>query len=210
MRDRYYRRDCGHDYDCDCHHKKAPATGVVGTVLGATALAGVLGGGGRRGGFLGGLFGGGCCEDDHHGHGRGPDPWERQQLVKGQEAITEVHMLDKYILPLIKEVDCIKTREAVTEATAPYRDALLCAKFDDKLYRATCHCIEGKDMLVPEQMCSPYHGGQTLLAAYPVPYPYPPYYGGRNEGRGEERREERCEGRRGFYPGDCGCENTWR
>ncbi len=36
----------------------APATGVVGTVLGATALAGVLGQNSCGGGLLGGLFGG--------------------------------------------------------------------------------------------------------------------------------------------------------
>lgn len=215
---KYYRHDCDHDDGCDCHHKKAPATGVVGTVLGATALAGVLGGGGRRGGFLGGIFGGGCEDDCHDGHrrGYGPDPYIQQQLAKGQEAITEVHMLDKYILPLMGEVNCIKTREAVLEAKSPLENALLACCFDDKLYKATCHCIKGKDMLLPEQMCSPYHGGQTILAAYPgypVPYPYPPYPGAYPPGRGEERREERgkdCDGRRGFYPGgDCGCGN-WR
>ena len=80
-----------HSSSCD-HDRKASGVAVGGLVTGiiGTSLAGLLVLSRRRGGLLGG-GGGEDCERDAMA------VYDKAALAKGQEAITELHIVEKWI-----------------------------------------------------------------------------------------------------------------
>lgn len=167
------------DYDRhDYHEKKASGVAVGGLVTGITALGlGALGafsgnnGCGNNGGLLGGLFNrnNGC-----NGYECSPMAvYNEQQKAAGQMAITELDLINKWIRPIQYEIDCIKTREAVTEAVTPLMIENQGLRFQDALDKGLCNVMRGVPMLRPEQMGEPYHGGYNVIDSHHVPAPRP-------------------------------------
>lgn len=142
-----------------------PATGVIGTVLGATALAGVLGqrGGDGGGGLLGGLFGNNV---DNSG---AMAVYKAQRADEGQAASTELSILKNYILPLMQRVCAVETQASVTNATTPLLIGISAEKANTDLREAMCCVPKGTPMLRPEQIGDCYHGAynEILTRHYP-------------------------------------------
>lgn len=83
--------------------------GVIGTSLAALGT-GVLGNNGTggcngNGGLLGGLFGNnGACA-----------AYNQQKMDQGAEAVTELNMVNKYVMPMMGEITALQTKLAVND-----------------------------------------------------------------------------------------------
>jgi len=100
----------------------------------------------------------------------GLEVYELNKLERGNKAEIELDMLNRYLLPMQNEICNLKTNDAVFAATAPFRDALLHNSFNANIDRATCHTIQGRTMMMPNQMADPYHGAYNELVSRRTPY----------------------------------------
>lgn len=152
--------------------KKAPATGIVGTVLGGSALGlGLLG-------AFSAYNNGGSPILNLFGNRSGPGPapvtagydtvspmavYVKQQECAGQQAVSELHVVEKWLLPLIGRVGELEKESAVTKATTPLLVALQGSQFQGQLDNAMSCVIKGKPMIVPKQIGNHFHGAYNEL-----------------------------------------------
>lgn len=127
--------------------KKSSATAktALGLAIGGLSLAavqgGILGGNGtggcNGGGLLGGLFGNnGACA-----------AYNQQKMDQGAEAITELNMVNKYVMPMMGEITALQTKLAANDVRDQKNEVinsllfqLSDARTDAKFQEANCCC----------------------------------------------------------------------
>ena len=127
--------------------KKSSATAktALGLAIGGLSLAavqgGILGGNGtggcNGGGLLGGLFGNnGACA-----------AYNQQKMDQGAEAVTELNMVNKYVMPMMGEITALQTKLAVNDERDRKNEVingllfqLSDARTDAKFQESQCCC----------------------------------------------------------------------
>lgn len=139
------------------------ALGIIGTTLGATALAGAVGNG--DGGILGNLFGNGnkqCYVSEAQ--------FYNQQIADIREMYGNLMATNSRICDLESRVSgdeiSIAKNFEIENIRSGYENQL----WDAKLQAATCDFVKAKHFLSPSQIADPYHGANNYIATYSVPF----------------------------------------
>ena len=147
--------------------KTALGFGIAGTALG------LMKGNNCGGGLLGNLFGGNCNDNGNACYENSPRAvYDLEQARAGNEARTELYMLEKHILPIMNKQAEMDKQIAVNGAEDKAAFTIQTLMTDAKIEKATCGVVRGQLYLNPNQMADPYTGGYNEIVSRHYPRPF--------------------------------------
>ena len=152
--------------------KEYASKGVAGAGLGL-GIAGTALGLLRDGGGLGGILG---CGYDRHGHGGGGNERAMELALIQQREFTAYAISNERRLAGLEACEAKNAERDRKNEKIAYLETVI-TELKSKAYtdEKTCHKLDARLFLSPNQMCDPYMGQRNVISTHP---PQCPCHGG--------------------------------